>query len=112
MWTQLLGPSAELLWGRETCEWCAEMNVGDACDVQPLGPSAELLWCHEACEGCAEMSVGTYVVLNLWDLWRSSCHETCEGCAEISMWGACGLSHWDLRRSSYGATKRVRGVPK
>ena len=39
-------------------------------------------------------------------------HETCEGCAEMSGGDACELCHWGLRRSSYGATKRVRGVPK
>eukprot|EP00959_Pyramimonas_sp_CCMP1952_P320868 6714679-Pyramimonas_sp.AAC.1 len=67
--------------------------------------------------------------LRRWDLrWSSlvDC-ETCEGCAEMGVRDACGLRHWHLRWSSlwghetcegcpemgvYGATKRVRGVPK
>ena len=50
----------------------------------PLWPSVELLWSHETCEGCVGM-----------------------GGAD-----ACGRRHRGLRWSSYGATKRVRGVPK
>eukprot|EP00959_Pyramimonas_sp_CCMP1952_P348096 7291099-Pyramimonas_sp.AAC.1 len=50
-------PSAEFLWGHETCEGCAEMGVRGRMRTVPQGPSAQPLWGHETCEGCAEMGV-------------------------------------------------------
>eukprot|EP00959_Pyramimonas_sp_CCMP1952_P384991 8068743-Pyramimonas_sp.AAC.1 len=42
----------------------------------PLGPSAELLWGHETCEGCAGMSGWDACELSHWGFRRSSCGAT------------------------------------
>eukprot|EP00959_Pyramimonas_sp_CCMP1952_P154296 3228106-Pyramimonas_sp.AAC.1 len=50
----------------------------------PLGPAAELQWGHEACEGCAEMRGGDACGLCQWDFRRSSYGATRrDGCAEV-----------------------------
>eukprot|EP00959_Pyramimonas_sp_CCMP1952_P023250 489059-Pyramimonas_sp.AAC.1 len=41
---------AELPWGHETCEGCAEMSGGDACEL--------CHWDFRQSEGCAEISGG------------------------------------------------------
>eukprot|EP00959_Pyramimonas_sp_CCMP1952_P001876 38558-Pyramimonas_sp.AAC.1 len=72
------------------------------------------MWGHETCEGCAGIGVGDACELSHWDLRQSSYVVTQRvvGCAK-SVRGAHAnsLSHWNLRRGSNVATKRVRGVP-
>eukprot|EP00959_Pyramimonas_sp_CCMP1952_P420107 8799397-Pyramimonas_sp.AAC.1 len=82
--------------------------------AKPLGPSAELLWGHEACDVCADMgaggthansATGTFGGAPMDGPWGN---ETFEGRVGLGAGGACELSHGDLRWNSYGATKRVR----
>ena len=39
-------------------------------------------------------------------------HEPCEGCAEMARWRHAGPGTGALGGAPYGATQRVRGVPK
>ena len=71
-------------WGHETCEGCAEMGVGEACERSHWGLRWSSLWGHDPREGCA--TVGAVL------------HAT----PTIGAFGG----------APYGATKRVRGVPK
>ena len=81
-------------WPRESC-WDIE---GPRCETS-LAKDPTICSCESrSCEYRLRWS-------SLWG------HEACEGCAEMSGGDACELCHWDLRWSSYGATKRVRGVP-
>ena len=52
--------------------------------------------------------------LSHWGLRWSSLwgHETCEGCAEMGRWRHANFPTGAFGGAPYGATKRVRGVPK
>eukprot|EP00959_Pyramimonas_sp_CCMP1952_P378178 7921990-Pyramimonas_sp.AAC.1 len=63
------GPSAELLWGHETCEGCTELGVGGACGRQP---SAELPMGPRNVRGmCRNQRAGRMRAAH-WGLRRSS----------------------------------------
>ena len=79
------------LWGHDPCEGCPQMvsmTSGNSCERGPWGLRWSSLWGHKPCEGCAKM--GVYG-------WRSPHADPPPG----AFGGA-----------PYGATNRVRGVPK
>eukprot|EP00959_Pyramimonas_sp_CCMP1952_P459085 9477689-Pyramimonas_sp.AAC.1 len=51
MWSSATGTSGGPHMGHEACEGCSGMSAGDACGTQLLAPSAERLWCRETSKG-------------------------------------------------------------
>ena len=74
--------------GHEAREGCADIGGGDACERCHWGLGWSSRWGHEPCEGRAEMGMR----------WAGRTHVNCAT-------GAFG-------GAPYGATNRVRGVPK
>ena len=67
-----------------------------------MGPRNAVLGGGDA----SEMRNGRLRRSSLWG------HETCEGCAEMGRWRHANFPTGAFGGAPYGATKRVRGLPK
>ena len=103
-----LGPSVELPMGPRS----AVLGRGDACDRGHWDIRWSSLWGHETCKECAKMGRHRHANCATGALEPPERDETCEGCAKIGRGCHASCATGTLVGAPYGATKRVRGVPR